>query len=304
MIRIQLLQGPQAGVTRAYADAALTFGRSPDNTLAIDNEHLSRVHGEIRIENGHYILINHSQNDTTLNGKALKGKPRVLRDGDVVGVGKMKLFVVSPHEGAAAAAVAPIDHPQIPAAPNSGRQPMSKRAKLGIALGVYMLIIVVAAVILGSLSGGGSGGVQLAPQLTDAQIEEEIARPLTVPPSAREAAFHLQEAQALYDRIDTGPDTLYKCHRFYKLSLAYGQQQRFAGLTQVRFDEVQRRLITRITDEYRQAYAMLRNKQWQAAEEAFRRLTLAYPESESPLVENWQQQITVARSHQRKRGLN
>src|SRR4029453_7012599 len=69
----------------------LTIGRSPDNTVIIDNPAVSGHHARVFSESGAVILEDlNSTNGTFVNGQSTTR--RVLRSGDVVLVGKHQLL--------------------------------------------------------------------------------------------------------------------------------------------------------------------------------------------------------------------
>jgi pSer/pThr/pTyr-binding forkhead associated (FHA) protein len=85
----------------------LTIGRSPDNALIIDNPAVSGHHARVFSESGAVILEDlNSTNGTFVNGQHTTR--RVLRNGDVLQIGKHQLVFENTQEWAAAP-------PQLPA---------------------------------------------------------------------------------------------------------------------------------------------------------------------------------------------
>jgi predicted component of type VI protein secretion system len=85
----------------------LTIGRSPDNAVIIDNPAVSGHHARVYSENGVVILEDlNSTNGTYVNGQHVPR--RLLRNGDVVLIGKHQLVFEHTQECAAAP-------PQLPA---------------------------------------------------------------------------------------------------------------------------------------------------------------------------------------------
>jgi pSer/pThr/pTyr-binding forkhead associated (FHA) protein len=85
----------------------LTIGRSPDNTVIIDNPAVSGHHARVFSESGAVILEDlNSTNGTFVNGQSATRK--VLRSGDVVLVGKHQLLFDNTQEWSA-------PPPQLPA---------------------------------------------------------------------------------------------------------------------------------------------------------------------------------------------
>ena len=114
MIRIQKLFGPESGLQTTHVEPLITFGRVAGNIIVIDHPNLSRQHGELLEQDGHWFVANRSPNGTTVNGRAIPAdQPYALKPGDEVGVGKQRLFAVHftppppPEAGAAPAAEKP-----------------------------------------------------------------------------------------------------------------------------------------------------------------------------------------------------
>jgi pSer/pThr/pTyr-binding forkhead associated (FHA) protein len=70
----------------------ITIGRSPDNSIAIDNLSVSTHHARIEVEQGHLVLDDPgSLNGTFVNGQRVKRT--TLKDGDVVSIGKHSIYI-------------------------------------------------------------------------------------------------------------------------------------------------------------------------------------------------------------------
>lgn len=78
----------------------VSIGRAPENDIVLLDEEkvISRYHANIRYESGSYSLSdNGSSNGTYINGQQLeKNSPRVLQDGDRVGIGDYELVFYAP----------------------------------------------------------------------------------------------------------------------------------------------------------------------------------------------------------------
>ncbi len=75
--------------------AEISIGRAPNSDILLSKDKLtSRNHATVRYENGQYILRdNHSANGTFVNGQQLEEmSPRVLQDGDHLGIGEHELI--------------------------------------------------------------------------------------------------------------------------------------------------------------------------------------------------------------------
>lgn len=300
MIRIQLLTGPHNGMTRAYDAPALTFGRNAENTITIDDAHLSRVHGEIRAEHGQYFLINHSNNGTTLNGKKIK-KPTALNEGDIVGIGKMQLFAVG-ISSAPSTAPPPVDPSSETKAINSDESEAPKisgKAKLWIGIGSFWGIVLLV-LLFASPGGGGGGNLEKPERLTNAEIKAEIIKPMKLPLDERKAARHLQQAQELYPRVTSQIDGVYQCYHDYQLSLAYSDRKDFDRTTQGNYLHVQDMLINKVQNQYNLAHTLLENKEWNRARAEFETLSQIYRDPDSKITENINKMISYARQSVKK----
>jgi hypothetical protein len=75
---------------------ALRIGRDPANGLRLTHDTVSRVHAELRMQGGMWVLRDlGSTNGTTVNGRRVIGAA-VVREGDQVGFGRMT-FRLSAH---------------------------------------------------------------------------------------------------------------------------------------------------------------------------------------------------------------
>jgi pSer/pThr/pTyr-binding forkhead associated (FHA) protein len=79
---------------------SLTFGRSTEATIALDDEKVSRIHLRIRREHGAVIVEDlGSRNGTKVNGNRLSKSERFVLGGDSVRVGASEILVVQAGEG-------------------------------------------------------------------------------------------------------------------------------------------------------------------------------------------------------------
>ena len=70
----------------------ITIGRSPGNSIAIDNLAVSTHHAQIEVQDGRLILDDPgSLNGTFVNGQRVKHA--TLKDGDVISIGKHSIYV-------------------------------------------------------------------------------------------------------------------------------------------------------------------------------------------------------------------
>jgi hypothetical protein len=66
-----------------------SIGRSPTNTIPIDNDYASGEHALVMLRGGQWWLEDRqSRNGTTINGMPIR-EPVVVTDGDIIGVGSV-----------------------------------------------------------------------------------------------------------------------------------------------------------------------------------------------------------------------
>jgi hypothetical protein len=296
MIRIQMHVGPQAGLQMTYSEPRLTFGRAPQNNIAIDDQHLSRFHGELLFQNEHWMLVNQSPNGVTINRRSVTGKePQTLRPGDVIGVGGTKIFTVQFVPSAAAQARAHTATEEAPAKPR-----MSRRAKIWTAIGVYIGIIVVIVGILSFRGGASTASLSLPVMLTEQQITSIIReKPQVNTRDEREAQNHLKEARAAYAHIETVPDALFNAYNHYKLARA-NLRQGLEDVDQLQFTAAEDQLVKRVTADYEVAAKLLRNRDYAQAQEAFTKLRRLYPETRNDLGKNISEHLNYAEAFRPK----
>jgi len=68
----------------------INVGRRPDNHIALDNSRVSRVHAQLRVRDGRYILIDvGSKTGTFVHGQRIT--QHILRTGDVISIADIEL---------------------------------------------------------------------------------------------------------------------------------------------------------------------------------------------------------------------
>ena len=100
-------------------EAVVTIGRSLDNDIVLDDEHVSRRHAQLRRRYGQYVLYDlHSTGGTTVNGQPVEETP--LRHGDVLAFAgsKVRFEQLEASQGA-------------PSSPPDVTQPMGPRSVPG-----------------------------------------------------------------------------------------------------------------------------------------------------------------------------
>lgn len=299
--RAQFLYSTHAGRTAEIHRPKFSFGRAAENALVIEMSQASRVHGHIVYDDEKWYLVNKSPNGTTVNGRKVTTKAHLLKHGDVIGVGKTAMFAAVLEDGPAAAAA--------PAAQKEADKPIReqltpeevaarKRLRLWMGIGVYLLVaLAVMVVVSQALKKDKNGGPAAATQLSRQQITAEITEPLDRPTYQRDANEWLGRARSLYNRRHASPRNLYDAYVAYKEALAYSGKPVFEdGLVYREFKTCETDLTKRVADTYTEAYAMLRNREYEAAEREFRRLVQEiYPDKNSELYRNANAQLAIVR---------
>jgi pSer/pThr/pTyr-binding forkhead associated (FHA) protein len=92
-VLLRIVAGPASGQTFEVGRAGATMGRSPDISIRMSDERLSRRHAQIQFKDGGYWLADlGSSNGTYVNQHRLSA-PHQLRSGDVIGLGRTRLSV-------------------------------------------------------------------------------------------------------------------------------------------------------------------------------------------------------------------
>ncbi len=301
ILRIELLYPPHTGRVIDFDDQAISFGRAAENTLTIEVPQASRDHGNIYYEDGRWFCANESPNGTCVNGKRIK-KPIALKHGDAIGIDKVPMFrVLLPTEAShtdpslnqQAQVAEPVVNKLTPE-----EAAARKRIRLWTGIAVYMVIMLVVIIVLDQVSGDGNQqGVQAAKQLTPAQITSEITRPFTRPKYERDAAQQLAKARSLFKVRQVEPRNRYDAFVAYKEALAFSGKPVFEnGIVHREFQAVESEIVEVVNRTYRQAYALLRSRQYEAATQEFGKLIQdIYPDSRSKIYRNANAQLAIAR---------
>ena len=106
------LKFEQTVLKEVPARGVVTIGRTPDNSVQIDNPAVSTRHATVSVEGGQYVIEdNGSLNGTFVNGRRVQ--KTALHNGDVIGVGKHTLvFQMDAGEAAPSAPATVVEHPK------------------------------------------------------------------------------------------------------------------------------------------------------------------------------------------------
>jgi len=302
-LQIHILAGAQAGARLQLNQSPVTFGRSGDCTLILDLPVVSRLHGELQIdEDGQWVLVNHSSNGTRVGRKKVTKKPQPLSDGVSIHIGDTEVFrVFLPQpagEEEAQQAKSADQAPEQPAkqAPGAG---LKGRSKLWIGLGIWFALCIAAMVFLATLGGGEDNGSNASAsgfyypgkEVEDMQGEEAgiqaIRRLLDEPPPYEDpnASRYSQAVDRATRAVSRGTADLYEAYRQYQIAIAYSddRDQPFSDLGDVtRYDRVLDELAEIIYERYIYAYRMYHSGDYQAARDVLEKLRMDYYRVEDP----------------------
>ena len=90
LAEVHQLDGSYVAVQSQPLLPLTSIGRSPTNTIVIDDDFASGEHALVALRNGQWWLEDRqSRNGTTINGVPIT-QPVIITDGDVIGVGNMQ----------------------------------------------------------------------------------------------------------------------------------------------------------------------------------------------------------------------
>jgi len=296
-IQINIKAGSNAGRRLLLEQSPITLGRSPDNTVMLDLPFVSRLHAELRFEDGHWSLVNHSPNGTRLGRRWVTDQPAALDSAASIQIGEEAVLDVTPQAAPAGAAESTGSSASEASAPAGTG--MSKRSKVWIGIGVYLVAMLVLFIVLATLTGGendGDAGPRIA-ELSRSDIAQEIERrPAPEPPDERRARAALTEARELFNRRDSERDGRYRALEAYRIAIKYMPDHELPeNVDRRKYHVLQQELIDQVAEHYQRAYNLLRSQQYQRASDAFQRLSQIYPATrDSRIFRNAQKHWTRA----------
>lgn len=297
-LQIHILAGPQAGSRLQLNQSPVTFGRAGDCTLILDLPVVSRLHGQLQLDDaGQWVLLNHSANGTRVGRKKATKKPVPLADGVAIIIGDTEVFRVH-LTTPTPSTEQDDDDEQAPAsrAPGAG---LKGRSKLWIGLGVWFALCIGAMIFFATLGGKGDKadapptagfyypGREIDDLTGDAAGILAIKRLLAEPPTyqdpiASRYASHLDRANQAADR---GPSGLYEAYRHYQQAISYSDNhdQPFINQNDVlRYDRILEELAEIIYTRYIYAYRAYHENRFQDARDTLDRLRMEYYKNEAP----------------------
>ncbi len=312
---IQWLTGPGQGRKATFTQKVVTLGRDAGNSLVVDQSFVSRRHGEIRLENDQWVLVNQSPNGTKVNRTLVTDKPCALKAGDVVRIGDIDIFEVgfvetsATGQHAAAMNSADDDGKIASQAGTGGKASLSRRTKLWVGLIIWWVVMLGGFVFFMTLDEKPGTSQNAETQaLSNQQIEQVLIREIeSAPTSAVDYRRHIEEGRALAGSLTASRSNLYKAYREYRNALSVAENRRFADdLDQLTYENLQREIVQQTQERYRQAYARLRTGQYATAATEFSRLAddlyhLFRLDRQNLLVENVQKHEQDARTRAGKK---
>jgi hypothetical protein len=311
LLEVTITAGSTAGQRVRVNRSPAAFGRDADNALVIDLPTASRVHGELRLDDGQWVVANLSPNGTLLNRRPIGRRPRPLADGDQVVIGNQPVLTVAlrPSDDAVAVEVAePEEIGAAPAAPP--KQKMSARMKLWMTIFGFWAVVILAAVFFKGGAETADAGPDDLPLLTEAQIAASIREPYAKHDvSPRNAVEHLEEADAAYQSINADPKNAFRAFHGYKTALSYAFGERFTdprddwggkaaselAVAENRYLQLQQQLIEDVTRLYEDAAGKLQDGRLAEARRGFEAVYRLYADSSSEVYRNAQRQRDLAR---------
>lgn len=298
-LQIQVLCGPWAGRRLALHEVPVVCGRDPSSIVLLDGPHVSRKHCELIDLDGQWAVVNHSPNGLRVNGRKVAGKPVLLEDGATLSVGDADLFRVN--LGPAPAVEQPAEPAQESDAAGSAAAATDmprRKTKLWIGIGVYLVLLLGLFIYVSTIQTKSSNQSVQPAELTAEQIEQDVRRPRPKPPGGadeRVAQQYLEQARQLSQRTALTVDGHYRAYDAFRLSLAAVDKRVFdLGTDQTRFQDLQDTMVRQVTELYKEAYLTLRSLDYKSASDKFKQLMDMYPDNQSAVFRNAEQQRRYA----------
>jgi len=299
-IELHMQSGPDTGGKLSFSSGEITFGRSPDNAVVLTSKFASRVHGQLKQDDGKWILENLSENGTLVNGRNIRKKSRALSPGDEVGLLDEVWFTVDFQDPAEDEAIAP------GAAEDEEARQRKKSMRIWIGLGVYLVLMLGGVLVLMNSPANPNREEQFI-AIPDEVIVRDIQELETVSlPDRNEAERLLREARLRYERKDLSDRALFDAYDAYRRALAYADASDFSTLGNAkddrRFLALQEELIEEVTATYKDGFAKFKAGQYRKAYNTMNHLaTQLYPDDDSEVVEQAKSIVNAANRQMRNR---
>lgn len=155
-----------------------------------------------------------------------------------------------------------------------------KRRKYVIFFAVDIAVFLALVIWLSLGSNGTDGEAGGTPErLTREEIEAALTADRERVRNPARAELRLKEAQRHYGEIAWDPGALYRCVKAYKVSLAFSKQPTFDSFEDAdKLREAEKLLVERVHRQYKRAWYLEEQYNWQDAQEAFEELLIMVPE--------------------------
>lgn len=287
ILAVTMLHGPANGRQVTFTHGPVTFGRETDNAIPVQASYASRYHGTMQLEKGCWFLEVISPNGCQVNGKTLaEKKRRRLVGGEAVSVGDQPLFRLDILAPAADASGSGAASPTTA----STKPSLSKKTKLLVILGIWWLAVLSLFIFMSMNDQPGYTGDHspIAEELTAKQIADAILQPKAKqPPNEAMAARLLRQANEQGVATAASAANLFKTYDQYQQALSYLPGDAFPdALDNLRYKDVQTKLIDEVTTRYNRAYTRLRKNSPVEAARDFTSLMGYYNDPSSLVYQN------------------
>ncbi len=282
LLQVDIFNGPGQVTRETFTQDAIIFGRDVAAQIVIVEKTASRKHGELKVLDGRWVLVNHSANGTHVNGKEVSSKPVPIKEKDRVSIGGTVVFEVvkaAVGDGADASdtqtSAANSDNRPKPKDPETAAREAAKNKQRRILMfaGIYAFGLLALVIFFATLGGGGTtkGSLIYPKEFTTDEIAKAISEPYKLPvtPDSRIGKEQLERASEKYEQLENlSTKAVYETYRLYKVSLANFATPEFErAQDKLRFDHVQKKLTKLVDERYRAAYEKMKAGQFVSADD-------------------------------------
>jgi len=291
---LEVVGGPNKGETIRLERMVTLIGRGESCDIVLDDDTVSREHGQIEQAVGQWIYTNFSENATWVNRKQVE---RVaLGDGDTIEIGsktRMRFRLTEPVEVQAVAPVrrrvrrtreeieAEIEEVVEEDAPSLGGE-LAKRRKTLMVVGVYLVAMLI---LFAGLFIAGMGKDKGKRDVLRVYEKENLVRWLN------ELDFGIQPDNAMYNRTIKVAESLYDGYEFggtmdlylaieaFQQAVEYNDRRSFRQIKHfTMFRDAKKQLVELLWDDYRAAIrAQESRKDANEARRLYRRILQRIP---------------------------
>jgi pSer/pThr/pTyr-binding forkhead associated (FHA) protein len=291
-LQLQIVFNPTQPRREVFTAGPIAFGRESDNRIVLPEAMISRRHGRIDVVNNQWVIFNDSDNGTLVNGKSVGKKGRVLTNRDVVSVGDRRVFeVIIDQAGEAESSDSPLEAvtPRDAEVARAARKRKLMFMVVGWLIGATLLGIWGATLDTKTAKDDGPKAV-----LTEKEIANEVLSgpKKKIMPDERQGTEALEAANQYYATRESDLANTYRAYRSYQLALACFDKSSFDDpMAQLRYTEVQKDLVKRVTEYYKRGISQFQSKQYEEAEITFSKLRRdIYPDFDNVIAHNVDEQ--------------